>query len=107
MSTFDRFSLIIQVDMPGIKKEDINLELNAEKSLLTLSAERHGTAKKETETYRAMERYRGHFSRSISLPRNVNTESINAEYANGVLHVTLPKLKAEMEECTAKKIAIK
>ena len=79
----------LQAVLPGIKKEDINLELNNNK--LTLSGERKFVKDEKNEKYHIVESHYGSFSRSFNLPENVNADSIKARVADGILFVTIEK----------------
>lgn len=81
--------IIIKADLPGMDDKDINLTIEGD--VLTLS----GTKVKETETkaervYRK-ERSYGSFSRSITLPGEVDINKVDATFAKGVLRVIVPK----------------
>jgi len=93
--------ICLTFDVPGLKKEDLNIEL--ENSVLTVSGERklEGTSSDdEKKTYR--ERKLGVFSRSFRLPDTIDTENVEAQNKDGVLTVHLPKV----EKTKPKKIAI-
>ena len=83
---------LLSLDIPGVKKEDINIESKGR--LLTVSASRKSTKKGETSevAYRA----------SFEIPEVVTFEGAEASYQDGVLNVALPKLK----EATARTIKI-
>ncbi len=93
----------IELDLPGIKKEDI--EITTEDNLLTISGERKLKEEAKEEDYYKVESRYGKFSRSFTLPEKVNVEDIHAESKEGVLEVVIPKLKEE--EKKPKKIEIK
>jgi HSP20 family protein len=78
-------------DLPGMKAEDINLDL--ENNVLTISGERQEEHEegRAGESYHMTERRWGRFTRSFVLPRQVEQERIEANYAEGVLTVTIPK----------------
>lgn len=82
----DRF--LIEAELPGMEKEDINIEL--EDQYLTITANKSEKVEQEEDNYIRRERRSGSFQRSFYL-ENVREEDINAEYDNGVLRVTLPK----------------
>jgi len=93
----------VEVDLPGIKKEDI--EITTEDNVLTISGERkYKDEVKEDDYYKVESRY-GKFSRSFTLPEKVDVENIHAESKDGVLEVVIPKLKEE--ENKPRKIEIK
>ena len=79
----------VTVDLPGLKKEDIKIDL--QDSVLTISGERTREVKGEG---RYTERAHGRFQRSFTLPHLVASEKIEAKCEDGVLHVTLPKTDA-------------
>jgi HSP20 family protein len=83
---------IVEADLPGIKKEEIGIDLHD--NLLTISVARNETVDEENERYIRKERKYGYMSRSFTVA-NVNEEAIKAQFDNGVLKVILPKLKQE------------
>lgn len=79
----------IQLAIPGVNKEDFKIDLNDNR--LTISGERKfAKEKKENNLYVAETQY-GNFSRSFSLPENVDASKISAAYNNGILEITVPK----------------
>ncbi len=76
---------VINVDLPGHKKEDI--EISLEDDILTVKANR----KQEEKQFILDERYYGELSRSYRL-QDVKDEGIKANYENGVLAIVVPKL---------------
>ncbi len=85
----DKEALTVQAELPGMKKEDI--QINLQDGFLTISGERKQEEKYESaQSYRS-ERFLGRFHRSISLPTEVDAEKIKASYTDGILTVTLPK----------------
>lgn len=79
----------IQFAVPGLNKEDFKIELND--NLLTISGERKFTNEKNEKTFHSIETQYGSFSRSFSLPENVDASKINAKYNNGILELSIPK----------------
>jgi HSP20 family protein len=91
--------LIAVVELPGMRKEDIEISLHD--GTLTVSGER----KRENtngEKAQRTERYVGAFRRSIALPTRVDASKVNATYQDGILKVTLPKA----EEAKPKQIKV-
>jgi HSP20 family protein len=85
----DKDNLFVKAELPGFKKEDIDVSL--EDGVLTLSGERkRDESLAEAQTYRA-ERFTGRFERALTLPTEVKTEEVSAHYADGILTITLPK----------------
>jgi len=98
------FAYHIEVDLPGIKKEDV--EINIEDNNLVISGERHLKDEVKEENYYKVESSFGSFSRSFTLPEDCDVENIHANSKNGVLEVVLPKLEKEKVQ-KVKKIEIK
>jgi len=81
---------VVRADLPGVKPADINV--TAEKGVLTLRGERNFEQKEDDGHYSRIERVRGKFSRSFTLPENVATADIKAQFKDGVLELTIPKV---------------
>ena len=85
----DKESFTVQVELPGFKREDIQVSL--QDGVLTISGERkEEKVSQETEVHR-QERYYGQFSRALTLPTAVAADKVKAAYKDGILTVTLPK----------------
>ena len=82
-------SFELHVAAPGLNKDDFQIELKD--NFLTVSGERKFTNEKQEKNYHAIETQFGAFSRSFSLPDNVDSSKINAKYNNGILELTIPK----------------
>ena len=91
---------LIRAELPGIKKEDFNLELKD--GMLTLSAERKFEEPEDGVEYHRVERVAGKFSRSFYLPQTVKHDGIKASYRDGILEVHVPKA----EEAKPKQISV-
>jgi HSP20 family protein len=81
--------LVVKADLPDIDPKD--LDIRVENNILTIRGERKFERNVNEENYLRVERAYGTFSRSFSLSNTVNTESIKAEYQNGVLTLHVPK----------------
>jgi HSP20 family protein len=82
-------NFVVKVELPGMKKEDINISLHD--GSLSISGERKSEGQYEdAEVYRA-ERFFGRFQRSVTLPAAVAADKVKAQYKDGILTVTLPK----------------
>jgi HSP20 family protein len=84
----DRQEVVIKAEMPGLKREDIDLRV--ENNTLTLKGERKREAEVKDEQYHRVERVHGVFVRSFSLPATVDANNVGAEYRDGILTVVLP-----------------
>lgn len=87
----DKNSYLMKLDMPGVKKQDVRIDLDGHQ--LTISAER----REEKKTDKAEQRHRfseisyGSYQRSFTLPSAVDENKVDAKFENGVLSLTLPK----------------
>jgi len=91
---------LLHADIPGVDPKDI--EITMERGVLTLKGQRSAETKEETEKYRKMERVRGTFLRSFTLPEATDAEGITAKCHDGVLEVIVPKV----EQAQPKRIAV-
>jgi HSP20 family protein len=91
----------ITIDLPGLKPEEVNLELR--EGALWITGERKEEAEEKGRTFHRMERRYGSFRRVIPLPASVKEDKVEAEFCHGVLCVKLPK----SEEIKPKHIAVK
>jgi len=98
------FAYHVEVDLPGIKKEDVDIKI--EDNTLLISGERKLKNEVKEDDYYKVESSFGTFSRSFSLPNEIDVENIRAESQNGVLEVIIPKLKTAKVD-KVKKIEIK
>ncbi len=97
----DKDHLTLKAELPGMKKEDIDISLHGD--VLTLSGERkEEEVYDKAETYRA-ERFLGKFQRTMTLPVAVDASKVQASYRDGILTVTFPK----SEEAKPKQIEVK
>lgn len=82
--------LYIDIDLPGVKKEDINCYISPDE-LYVEAIKKISSPEKKAHFY-CMERYFGTFRRTIEIPAVVNTSKIEARLVDGILHITLPKI---------------
>ena len=94
--------LVTRVDLPGMKKDDVSVEVKD--GHLTLSGERKREKEEKKDNVYRTEREYGSFYRAIPLPEGVRLEDVKATFADGVLEVTMP-LPAKAE-ATVRKIQI-
>lgn len=84
----DRFA--VHADLPGVKPADI--EITAEKGVLSLRGVRKFEQRKDDGHYSRVERVSGKFVRTFTLPDNVQTDAIKASFKDGVLELSIPKI---------------
>ena len=92
----------IELELPGVDDGDIEITLHD--NVLMIKGEKRAEREEKGKSYYFSERSYGAFQRSFRLPGDVNAEQINADFAKGILTVTLPKV-AESEE-KAKRIKV-
>jgi HSP20 family protein len=90
----------LRADLPGLKKEDIQIDVKD--NTLTIKGEKKLEGRVAKDDYVRVEREYGTFSRSFTLSDNINPENIKANYKDGVVEVTLPK----REESKPKQIKV-
>ncbi len=92
--------IVVKAELPGVASKDVNVTF--ENNLLTIRGERCMDKEVQEENYHRVECNYGSFSRSFSLPANVDEARIKAEFKSGILKITLPK----REEAKRKQITI-
>ena len=101
----EKDSYLLEMDLPGKTDNDINIELD--RNVLTISSQTKSEKEEKTEAktagkYLIKERSYSKFSRSFTLPEDVDSENLSAKVTNGVLTVTMPRKAI----ATPKRIAI-
>jgi len=90
MDVFERDGyLIVKAELPGIKKED--LEIHLDRGDLVIRGERKAEKEVKEENYYRMERSYGIFQRRLPIPFEVKPDQIEATFTDGVLEVRVPK----------------
>jgi HSP20 family protein len=85
-------SYLIRAELPGMKREDIKVEIKD--GTLVLSGERNSEKPADGVEYRHLERVAAKFWRSFSLPETVKQDGIEATYKDGILEIRVPKVEA-------------
>ena len=91
----------VTAELPGMNREDVKVELNND--VLTISGEKNSMHEKKDRTVHLCERTYGSFSRSFQLPNQIDAGKIVANFKDGILTLSLPKI----EEAKPKQIEIK
>ena len=84
-------AFVLEADLPGVKPEDVKVE--AENGDLVIAGWRTIEKRQSDGQFHTMERSSGNFTRQFRLPELIAKDAIEAEFHDGVLRVTLPKLK--------------
>jgi len=80
---------LFALDLPGINKDDIQIDISGNQ--LTISGERQEEKRQDKDSQRYVERRYGSFTRSFTLPSEVDADKVEANYDNGVLRIAVPK----------------
>lgn len=104
----DNKQYVMEVAVPGLKKEQVNMSIDKD-GYLTLSIENKNEQKDENkkEHYLRREFSYTSYRQSYALPDNVDADKIEANVANGVLKVVLPKVEKKEEKEDVKHIEVK
>jgi HSP20 family protein len=89
---------------PGLKKEDFKIDVDG--NMLTISSEKEVKKEEKDDKFTRKEYNFSSFSRTFTLPEEINKEKIEAKYEDGVLNILLPR-REEAKKPTAKHIAVK
>lgn len=81
--------IVIKAELPGMEKKDISVEVKDQ--VLTLRGERNHDNEVKEEKYYRRERTYGKFQRAFSLPADVNSDNITADFKDGLLKIEVPK----------------
>ena len=93
-------NFVVTAELPGLKKDEINLAI--QNNVLTISGSRKRETESKNDRYLRVERSFGSFCRTINLPTSVDGSKIGADFEDGILTIELPKV----EEARPKEIAI-
>lgn len=92
----------ITMELPGVTENNIDVSLHD--GVLTVKGEKDSERKEEGEGYFFSEREYGRFQRTFRLPADAKSDGVGADFSNGVLKITVPKMAEEKKE--AKKIKV-
>nr|AFY06919.1 cytosolic class I small heat shock protein HSP18.0Ie [Phlegmariurus fordii] len=96
---------IFKADLPGLKKEEIKVQVEDGRSL-QISGERKKEEVEKTDKWHRVERSQGSFLRRFRLPENANVEEVKAKVEDGVLTVTVPKRDQKTKTSEVKDVDI-
>ena len=94
----DEKNYVLDLAIPGMDKKDLKIDINED--VLTISSESKNEKSEEREGYKKKEFSYSSFCRSFYIPENVDRDKIEANYKDGILNVSLPKMKEEKNKIT-------
>jgi HSP20 family protein len=84
---------LIRAELPAVKKEDVKVTVDG--GMITIEGERKQQKEEKDEKYHQIESFYGSFSRTFTLPDDVNVDAIRCEDKDGVLTVHMPKMETQ------------
>lgn len=93
----------VSIEIPGVSEKDVSIELVHD--ALIIRGEKKQRKEEKSKNFYRLERSYGSFQRTLSLPEDVNRENIKADFKNGVLNITIPRMA--LPENKVKQIEIK
>ena len=97
--------IVIEAEVPGLTKEQVNVELD--NGILRIKGEKQETDDKNIKSYVHKELKKSAFCRSFSVGDNIDVNGVDAKFNNGVLEITLKKIKPDPKKEEVKKIEVK
>jgi HSP20 family protein len=94
---------LIKADLPEVNKEDVKVTL--QDGMIAIAGDRHQEKEEKGTKFHKVEREYGHFERRFSLPTDVETDKVHAEFKDGVLNLRLPKSAKAMPRTVEVKVA--
>jgi HSP20 family protein len=95
---------MVELAVPGMKKDDFKIDVDG--NMLTISSEKEESSEEKEKKFTRKEYSYSSFSRSFTLPDEINLEKIEAKYEDGVLKLVLPR-REEAKITTLKQITVK
>ena len=102
--TENKDEYLVSLAVPGMKKDDFRIDLDG--NMLTISSEKEESKEEKDKKFTRMEYNFTSFTRSFTLPEEINREKIDAKYEEGVLKISLP-FRDGAKKPAAKHIAVK
>lgn len=88
--------IIVDAEIPGIKKEDIKITI--QDNILTIKGEKKKVEEEKKKNFFRSERSYGTFQRCFTIPKQVSSDDIEANYENGILHIEMKKMEPKKPE---------
>lgn len=92
----DDTNFFVEAELPGLKKDEIKISM--QDNILTISGEKKNSNENNSKEYFRNERIFGTFSRSFTLPEDINPDSTEAKFEDGVLKISIAKNEVKTEK---------
>jgi HSP20 family protein len=87
-------AILLHVEIPGVQKDDVKISINEDR-ILSIRGEKKQSETIEGQQFVRVESHFGTFARSFTLSDSIDINAIQAEFNNGILQITLPKVEPE------------
>jgi HSP20 family protein len=87
-------AISLHVEIPGVQKDDVKISINEDR-ILSIRGEKRQSETIEGQQFVRVESHFGTFARSFTLSDSIDINAIQAEFNNGILQITLPKVEPE------------
>jgi len=91
----DEKNIYVEAEVPGVKKEDIKITL--QDNILTITGEKKKEEKDSKRNFFRSERAYGSFTRSFTLPDDINPDSVDAKFENGILNIKISRTEKKKQ----------
>lgn len=98
----DRDDLVVKAELPGLKKDEIEISLTD--NMVTIKGEKKREGEVKEQDYLRQERAYGTFVRAVTLPCEIKPEAVKASFKEGVLEIRLPKTEAAKKKQVTVKV---
>jgi HSP20 family protein len=88
-------TILLNLEVPGMEAKDLDIQVT--ESSVLVKGERKSESRQEEKGLVRSEFHYGRFERTIPLPAHIQTTNVQADYKNGMLHLTLPKVESEQK----------
>ena len=95
-------AFVIKMEIPEVKKEDV--KVSVDNRVLTIWGEREQEKEEEGKKFHRVERYYGVFTRSFTLPDNVDENKVTATFKDGMLNIQIQKAKVSRQKSIEVKV---
>lgn len=92
----DDEKIIVDAEIPGVKKEDLNITI--QDNILTLKGEKKKVDEEKKKNYFRTERSYGSFQRCFTIPQQISSDDVEAKFEDGMLRIEMKKVEPKKPE---------